>query len=142
MIEVFAYGTLRDLQYQRALFDVPMPTRPATLDGWQVVVHEGGFLTLVAAPGETVAGDLVALDDEALAIADAWEEVPLYERLRAEARTAAGESVPCWVYVRPTASRERPSAGALARHARREVLARIRDFRRGAGGPGGPLRRE
>lgn len=138
MIEVFAYGTLRDPQYQRALFDIAMPTRPATLDGWFVVVHEGGFLTLVAAPGESVAGDLVALDDEALAIADAWEEVPLYARLRAEARDASGERVPCWVYVRPTASRERPPPGELARHARREVLERIRDFRHGAG----PFRRD
>jgi gamma-glutamylcyclotransferase (GGCT)/AIG2-like uncharacterized protein YtfP len=142
MIEVFAYGTLRDPQYQRALFDVTMPMRPALLDGWLVVVHEGGFLTLVRAPGETVAGDLVALDDETLTIADAWEEVPLYERLQSEARTAAGELVPCWVYVRPTASRERPAAGELARHARREVLERIRDFRRGSGGHGGPFRRE
>jgi gamma-glutamylcyclotransferase (GGCT)/AIG2-like uncharacterized protein YtfP len=141
MIEVFAYGTLRDPQYQRALFDISMPTRPATLEGWRVVVHEGGFLTLIPAPGETVSGDLVALDDEALAIADAWEEVPLYARLRAEARAATGETVPCWVYVRPTASRERPSPGELARHARREVLERIRDFRRGSGGHG-KLRRE
>jgi gamma-glutamylcyclotransferase (GGCT)/AIG2-like uncharacterized protein YtfP len=138
MIEIFSYGTLRDPQYQRALFDCTMPTRPATLAGWQVVVHEGGFLTLVAAPGEVVSGDLVALDDDALAIADAWEEVPLYHRLRAEATTADGESVPCWVYVRPTDSRERPSPGELARHARRDVLARIRDFRRGLG----PLRPE
>jgi gamma-glutamylcyclotransferase (GGCT)/AIG2-like uncharacterized protein YtfP len=129
VIEVFAYGTLRDPQYQRALFDCPMPTRPATLDGWMVVVAEGGFLTIVAAPGETVAGDLVALDEEALAVADAWEEVPLYARLRAEARSSDGEAIPCWVYVRPTDSRERPVEGMLARHARREVLARIRDFR-------------
>jgi gamma-glutamylcyclotransferase (GGCT)/AIG2-like uncharacterized protein YtfP len=142
MIEVFAYGTLRDAQYQRALFDCPMPTRPATLAGWQVVVHEGGFLTIVAAPGESVSGDLVALDDDALAIADAWEEVPLYERRHAFATTADGDEVACWVYVRPTASRERPAPGKLALHARREVLERIRDFRRGRGAGGGPLRPE
>jgi gamma-glutamylcyclotransferase (GGCT)/AIG2-like uncharacterized protein YtfP len=138
VIEVFAYGTLRDPQYQRALFDCPMPTRPATLAGWMVVVHEGGFLTLTPAPEESVEGDLVALDEEALAIADAWEEVPLYVRLRAQARPDGGDGdVPCWVYVRPTESRERPAPGQLARHARREVLERIRDFRRGRGSTSG-----
>jgi gamma-glutamylcyclotransferase (GGCT)/AIG2-like uncharacterized protein YtfP len=129
MIEVFAYGTLRDPQYQQALFDATMPMRPATLADWQIVVHEGGFLTLIPAPGATVQGDLVLLDEEALAIADAWEEVPLYERLRVEVRTAGGEPVPCWVYVRATASRECPAPGELARHNRRDVLSRIRAFR-------------
>jgi gamma-glutamylcyclotransferase (GGCT)/AIG2-like uncharacterized protein YtfP len=129
VIEVFAYGTLRDAQYQQALFDAPMPMRPATLADWQIVVHEGGFLTLIPAPGEIVHGDLVQLDDEALAIADAWEEVPLYERLRVEACAAGGAPVACWVYVRATASRVRPAPGELARHTRREVLSRIRAFR-------------
>lgn len=129
MIEVFAYGTLRDPQYQQALFDATMPLRPATLPDWQIVVHEGGFLTLIRAPGEVVHGDLVLLDDEALAIADAWEEIPLYERLRVEARDAGGAPVPCWVYVRATGSRVRPAPGELARHSRREVLSRIRAFR-------------
>lgn len=129
MIEVFAYGTLRDVQYQQALFDATMPMRPATLADWQIVLHEGGFLTLVHAPGEIVHGDLLLLDEEALGIADAWEEVPLYERLRVEACSATGEPVPCWVYVRATASRERPAPGVLARHNRRDVLSRIRAFR-------------
>jgi gamma-glutamylcyclotransferase (GGCT)/AIG2-like uncharacterized protein YtfP len=133
MIEVFSYGTLRDPQYQRALFDCTLPTRTATLDGWLVVVADGGFLTLVRAPGATAHGALVSMDEEALAIADAWEEVPLYARLRVEARDAAGAFVPCWVYVRPTESREQPSPGELARHTRRDVLARIRDFRRSGG---------
>jgi gamma-glutamylcyclotransferase (GGCT)/AIG2-like uncharacterized protein YtfP len=129
MIEVFAYGTLRDAQYQQALFDATMPMRPATLVDWQIVVHEGGFLTLIRAPGELVYGDLVLLDEEALAIADAWEEVPLYQRLRVEATAADGAPVPCWVYVRATDSRVRPAPGELARHTRRDVLSRIRAFR-------------
>ncbi len=131
MIEVFAYGTLRDREYQRALFDRTLPMRPATLAGWLAVVAEGGYLTLVRAPGETVAGDLLTVDAGALALADAWEEVPLYERLAAEARTADGSTVAAWVYVRPSASRERPPQGMLARHDRPTVLAQIRRFRAG-----------
>jgi gamma-glutamylcyclotransferase (GGCT)/AIG2-like uncharacterized protein YtfP len=127
--ELFAYGTLRDAEYQQALFDRVLPMRPATLPDWIAVVAEGGYLTLVRAPGESVSGDLVTLDDAALALADAWEEVPLYERLRIVVHAPNGDSVPAWVYVRPSASRERAPAGMLARPERSEVLAQIRDCR-------------
>jgi gamma-glutamylcyclotransferase (GGCT)/AIG2-like uncharacterized protein YtfP len=131
--ELFAYGTLRDAEYQQALFGRALPTRPATLPGWYAVIAEGGYLTVVPAPGETLAGDLVSLDPAGLAIADAWEEVPLYERIRAEAIAAGGAAVPCWLYVRPSASRERAPAGMLARHDRSTVLAQIRAFRLSCG---------
>jgi acyl-CoA thioesterase-1 len=128
VIELFAYGTLRDASYREALFDRILPTRPATLAGWRAVVETGGYLTIVRAPGETLRGELLSLDDAALAVADAWEEVPLYERLRVEAQ-AEGAAVPCWVYVRPTASDDRAPEGMLARHDRATVLAQIRAFR-------------
>jgi gamma-glutamylcyclotransferase (GGCT)/AIG2-like uncharacterized protein YtfP len=94
------------------------------------VIAEGGFLTIVRALGETVTGELVTLDGAALAIADAWEEVPLYERVAVEARPADGAAVAAEVYVRPSTSRERAAPGVLAAHARDEVLSRIRAFRR------------
>lgn len=128
-MEIFAYGTLRDAEYQQALFDRTLPTRAATLPDWLVVIAEGGYLTLVRAPGESASGDLVTVDDAALAIADAWEEVPLYARLAVEAH-AGGTAIAASVYVRTTASNERAAAGMLARHARSEVLAHIRAFRR------------
>jgi gamma-glutamylcyclotransferase (GGCT)/AIG2-like uncharacterized protein YtfP len=128
MSDVFAYGTLRDPEYQRALFDGELPTRPATLEGWAVVVAEGGYFTVVATAGETVHGDLVTLDDGQLALADAWEDA-LYERRLVVARDAEGSPVPAFLYVRPSASRERPAPGTLARRERGEVLAAIRAFR-------------
>jgi gamma-glutamylcyclotransferase (GGCT)/AIG2-like uncharacterized protein YtfP len=129
-MEIFAYGTLRDAEYQQALFDRALPTRPAVLRGWLVVIAEGGFLTLVRAAGETATGDLVTVGDAALAIADAWEEVPLYARLEVEAHTGDGATVAASVYVRETTSTERALAGMLARHTRSDVLAQIRAFRR------------
>jgi len=128
-MEIFAYGTLRDPEYQRELFGRTLPTRPATLPDWLVVIAEGGFLTLVRAPGETASGDLVTVGEAVLGIADAWEEVPLYARLTVEAR-AGGTAVAASVYVRTTASNERAPAGMFARHARNAVLAQIRAFRR------------
>jgi gamma-glutamylcyclotransferase (GGCT)/AIG2-like uncharacterized protein YtfP len=129
MTQLFAYGTLRDEEYQQALFDHTLPARPATLPGWRAVVSEGGYLTVVRAAGDEVTGDLLALDDAALATADAWEEVPLYERVAVEVRTADGSAVEAQVYVRPSASRERAPDGILAQHGRHDVLAQIRQFR-------------
>jgi gamma-glutamylcyclotransferase (GGCT)/AIG2-like uncharacterized protein YtfP len=122
---LFVYGTLRDAEYQRALFGRTLPMRPATLPDWAAVVAENGYLTLVRAPGERVDGDLIVLDDDALALADAWEEVPSYERLPIEARDGGGAMVPALVYVRPTASTERAGSGVLASHERAAVLAQI-----------------
>jgi gamma-glutamylcyclotransferase (GGCT)/AIG2-like uncharacterized protein YtfP len=127
--EVFAYGTLRDAEYQQALFDRTLPMRPATLPGWLAVVAEGGYLTVVRAAAETLTGDLVTLAAAELTLADAWEEVPLYERLRVQAHSASGTPVAAWLYVRPSASRERAPVGMYARHDRATVLAQIRRFR-------------
>ena len=132
MNELFVYGTLRDAEYRRALFGSSPAARPATLPDWTAVVAENGYLTVVRAPGERVEGELLALDDAALARADAWEEVPVYERLRVDARDAAGAAVTAFVYVRPTASTERPAPGVLARHERARVLAQIRALVLGA----------
>jgi gamma-glutamylcyclotransferase (GGCT)/AIG2-like uncharacterized protein YtfP len=126
---LFVYGTLRDAEYQRALFGRMLPMRPATLPDWAAVVAENGYLTVVCAPGERVDGDLITLDDDALALADAWEEVPSYERLPIEARDGGGAAVPAFVYVRPSASRERPVQGTTSQHKREEVLAQIRRCR-------------
>jgi len=129
MIEIFAYGTLRDAEYQHALFGRVLPARPAVLAGWRVVVAESGFFTIVPDPAASVAGDVVMLDDDALEIADAWEDVPLYERLPVDVTADDGTHVAAYVYVRPTASRERPPENALAQHDRDIVLECIHAFR-------------
>ena len=127
MNELFAYGTLRDAEYQRALFGCDVPTRAATLPGWLAVVAETGYFTIVRVPGETVSGDIVTLDHAQLALADAWEGVE-YKRLPIEAHDATG-TVAAFVYVRPTASRERTQPGTLAAHPRAQVVAQILSFR-------------
>jgi gamma-glutamylcyclotransferase (GGCT)/AIG2-like uncharacterized protein YtfP len=128
--ELFVYGTLRDAEYQRALFGCEVPARPATLSGWLAVVAENGYFTIVRAAGETVSGDLVTLDDEQLALADTWEasEDVVYERLRIEAHDVTG-AIPAFVYVRPTESRERIEPGTLASKPRATVLAQIHTVR-------------
>lgn len=128
MIPLFAYGTLRDAGYQRALFGRSYPTRPATLAGRRVVIAENGYFTLIADPAAAVAGAVVELDRRALAIADRWEGAS-YRRRRVGAQvTGAGARV-CWLYVRPSASLAAPSPEVTAVHARGDVLAAIRGLR-------------
>jgi gamma-glutamylcyclotransferase (GGCT)/AIG2-like uncharacterized protein YtfP len=129
MSELFAYGTLRDPEYQRELFGHELRMRPATLPNWKPVVAEGGYFTIVPVEGDRVVGDLLELDGADLGVADAWEEVPHYTRLTIGVVAADGAPVEAWVYVRPTESREPAPAGMLARHDRDDVLAAIRRFR-------------
>jgi gamma-glutamylcyclotransferase (GGCT)/AIG2-like uncharacterized protein YtfP len=135
VIAVFSYGTLSDPEFQRALFDVEVPTQPAMLRDWMTVLTPSGYLTIVPAPGAILAGAIVHLDDAQRATADAWEEVPLYEARAVRAERANGEGVACIVYVQPSASRDPAPAHALAGHDRATVLAAIRAFRatRGSG---------
>jgi gamma-glutamylcyclotransferase (GGCT)/AIG2-like uncharacterized protein YtfP len=134
MIPLFAYGTLRSTAYQRALFDRDYPTRPATLAGWRVVVAEGGYFTVTPERRAIARGVLVELDAAALAIADEWEDVPTYERIRVRAHDVDRGPVDAWLYVRPTPLRTEPPPGALALHDDAAVLAAIRAFRsRGTG---------
>jgi gamma-glutamylcyclotransferase (GGCT)/AIG2-like uncharacterized protein YtfP len=129
MIELFAYGTLRDPEYQRELFGHELRMRAATLPNWMPVVAESGYLTVVPREGVDVDGDLLELDGDDMAIADGWEEVPHYTRMIVEVRAAGGSPVSAWLYVRPTDSREPAPEGMLARKNRDEVLAAIRAFR-------------
>jgi gamma-glutamylcyclotransferase (GGCT)/AIG2-like uncharacterized protein YtfP len=129
MTELFAYGTLRDAEYQLALFDRTLPTRPATLRGWRTAFTPSGYLTLVRDEKASVSGALVTLDAAAREVADAWEEVPLYELCAVRARDEHGAEVACHTYVRPSESGEPAPPDALARFDRAAVLEAIRVFR-------------
>jgi gamma-glutamylcyclotransferase (GGCT)/AIG2-like uncharacterized protein YtfP len=126
VIPVFAYGTLRDERYQRALFGRAFARTPARVTGWRTIAGERGYLTVVRDPAATCSGELVALDRRALAIADAWEGG--YRRVRVCAEDAGGALHGAWLYVRPTASLTAPPPGTLALRPHAEVLAGIRSL--------------
>ena len=129
MNEIFVYGTLGDPEYQIALYDRTLPTRPAKLTGWSVVVSESGYLTMIPDPGQIITGSIITVDGDVLNTSDAWEEVPLYARIIVEALEDDGTPVMCYAYARPSASRARPAPGATSAHERVRVLAAIRAFR-------------
>jgi gamma-glutamylcyclotransferase (GGCT)/AIG2-like uncharacterized protein YtfP len=130
----FAYGTLLDAEYQRELFGRSVPTAPATLRDWQAVFTESGFLTIVPQPGADVRGALVTVDERELAICDAWEEVPLYERTAVHVIRDDATDIATWAYVRIVDAGDPAPPGVLARHARTHVIHTIRRFVTEGGG--------
>lgn len=126
---LFAYGTLRDAEFQRELFGRSFPMDDARVAGFAVVSTAGGYLAAIAKPGASVAGALVHLDAAAYAIADAWEDMSVYERIETRADVPGGRSCACFMYVRTGAHGPPVADGRLADRSRTEVIADIRRFR-------------
>jgi gamma-glutamylcyclotransferase (GGCT)/AIG2-like uncharacterized protein YtfP len=126
---LFAYGTLRDPEYQRELFGAEFALEPARVCGFSVRGSAGGYLAAAADPGGVIEGALVHLDAAALTIADAWEDLSVYARAAAEAQLADGRRVPCFLYVRPGWTGAPVTDGRLADRPRADVIADIRRFR-------------
>jgi hypothetical protein len=107
--------------------------QPARVIGFVVVSTGGGYLAATARPRATIDGALVALDVSGYALADAWEDRSVYDRIAIEARTGDGRIRPCFIYVRPGARGVPITDGRLADRPRTQVIADIRRFRASAG---------
>jgi gamma-glutamylcyclotransferase (GGCT)/AIG2-like uncharacterized protein YtfP len=110
--------------------------RGARVTGFVVVSTTGGYLAAAACAGAHIEGALVALDAAAYAVADAWEDLTVYERIETEARGEDGRAQPCFMYIVPGARGEAVADGRLADRPRAAVIADIRRFRASAK-PGG-----
>jgi gamma-glutamylcyclotransferase (GGCT)/AIG2-like uncharacterized protein YtfP len=133
MLPLFAYGTLRDPGYQRELFDRTYPMRPAQARDFVVVGTRGGYLAALPRAGGTIAGALVELDAAGYAIADAWEDRSLYDRVKIQVSSGNG-SERCFVYVfiGSGAGSEPVADQRLTDRSRTAVIADIRRFRASA----------
>jgi gamma-glutamylcyclotransferase (GGCT)/AIG2-like uncharacterized protein YtfP len=137
VLPLFAYGTLRDPEYQREIFARTYAMRPAQVRDFIVVSTRGGYLAALPQAGATIAGALIELDAEGYAIADAWEDRTVYDRVEVEARDVDGRSERCWLYVyaRPAAGGSPVTDGRLSDRTRTAVIADIRTFRASADFP-------
>jgi gamma-glutamylcyclotransferase (GGCT)/AIG2-like uncharacterized protein YtfP len=133
MLPLFAYGTLRDPEYQRELFGRTYAMQPATVDDFAVVSTGGGYLAATASPGAMVRGALVALDEAAYAIADEWEDLAVYERIETDARLANGVRQRCCMYERAGVHGPAVTDERTADRSRAAVIEDIRRFRAEAG---------
>jgi gamma-glutamylcyclotransferase (GGCT)/AIG2-like uncharacterized protein YtfP len=131
MLPLFAYGTLRDPEFQREIFGRTFAMRLARVDDFIVLSTGGGYLAAVARDGATIQGALVALDAAAYRIADAWEDLTVYERVSTTARTGDGRARQCFIYTSRGSAASGPpvSDGRLADRPRAEIITDIRRFR-------------
>lgn len=126
---LFAYGTLRDPEYQRELFGAEFTMEPARIRGFSVRASTGGYLAAVADPAGVIDGALVHLDAAARLVADAWEDLTVYARAAAVARLADGRDVACFLYVRAGIAGPPVTDGRLTDRSRADVITDIRRFR-------------
>lgn len=128
-LPLFAYGTLRDPDYQRELFARTYPMKRAVAIGFIAVVAEGGYLAAMPRDGARIEGALVEFDAAGYAIADAWEDLAVYDRIEIEAMYQDGRPQRCFIYVQTDAQGPPVTDERLADRSRAEVVADIRRFR-------------
>jgi gamma-glutamylcyclotransferase (GGCT)/AIG2-like uncharacterized protein YtfP len=126
---LFAYGTLRDPEYQRELFGRTYAMQPARVSGFVVRSTGGGYLAATPTDGGTIIGAIVALDAAGYAIADAWEDRSVYDRIEVDAHCDDARIVRCFIYVRPGAQGAVVADARLTDRPRADVIADIRALR-------------
>jgi hypothetical protein len=107
---LFAYGTLRDVDYQRELFGRTFPMRAARVHGFVVVTTPSGYLAATARRG-------------------ASEDLAVYARIDVDAQLPGGTALGCQMYVQSAADGPEVTDGQLAARPRADVIAEIHRFR-------------
>jgi gamma-glutamylcyclotransferase (GGCT)/AIG2-like uncharacterized protein YtfP len=128
---LFAYGTLRDPDYQRELFGRTYQMHRAWVAGYIARVSRSGYLAAAPRLGALIDGAIVEIDAAGLAVADAWEDLDVYDRIEIDAQRADGRIVRCWIYVIADVDGPPVVDARLADRTRAEIIADIRRFRAG-----------
>ncbi len=92
MTQLFGYGTFRKTAWRNAILGAEYPAQPATLRGYRRIATGSGYLSLRESLFDValIEGVLVELDEVGWRIADAWEEVPKYQRVEIVVNTMHG----------------------------------------------------
>ncbi len=129
MLPLFAYGTLRDPDYQRELFGRTYQMHRAFVVDYAVTSTPTGYLAATPRAGFNIDGAIVEIDEVGLAIADAWEDRDVYDRIEVDAWRKDGREVRCFMYVVADADGPPIADARLTDRSRAEVIADIRRFR-------------
>ena len=99
-MKLFGYGTFRKPAWRTAILGADYPAQPATLRGYRRVATGSGYLSLRETLFDVslIEGVLIELDELGWQIADAWEEVPKYQRVEVTVNTMHGR-VPAIAYL-------------------------------------------
>ncbi len=92
MTRLFGYGTFRKAGWRDGILGAAYPAQPATLRGYRRIAVASGYLSLreTVLDVRLVHGVLIDLDEIGWRIADAWEEVPKYQRIDVVVNTMGG----------------------------------------------------
>jgi gamma-glutamylcyclotransferase (GGCT)/AIG2-like uncharacterized protein YtfP len=123
---LFVYGTLKDEEICRLLFNSGVVSESAVLDGYSLR-KTSDFLFITPQPDTRVEGRILLLTDEQLLIADQWEEIPYYTRKEVEV-CVGSRSLQAWVYTRDGAQGEPAIPGEISSLARKELIDVIESF--------------
>jgi gamma-glutamylcyclotransferase (GGCT)/AIG2-like uncharacterized protein YtfP len=123
---LFVYGTLKDEEMRRALFETQVPCEPACLRGYSLQ-SDGEFFFAFPHPDGLIRGSVLSLNEPQLALADLWEDVPSYSRVRVMVDLHDGEGE-AWVYIRLGVEGRIASPEEVSSLPRDEVLKMIADF--------------
>lgn len=96
MVELFAYGTLKDFEVQKSVFGRIIPGIEDELSDYQIATKkiEGRYLVIEYCKGGTVFGRVLAVTPEELAQIDHYEG-ELYSRKEVFLKSG----IKAWVYV-------------------------------------------
>lgn len=98
---LFVYGTLKDKDVQKILFEKELNCKEARLYDWAVFEDVDGYYYISRSNDDVVEGLVLELNAKQLEIADKWEEVPIYNREKVQIvidETGSKETV--WVYTK------------------------------------------
>ena len=130
-LSLFAYGTLGQSDVQQILFGEVVRSEPATLLGWQVAFCRGhSYLNISPAEGASAQGKLLTLSRNQLRIADQFEEIPFYQRIKVCVRTGEGSEREAWLYTRPGEAGEPPSGTRSSALPDAKLLEVTRNYRK------------
>jgi len=138
MLPLFAYGTLRDPDYQRELFDRTYHMHRAFVADYIVTHSPTGYLAAVPRAGNLIDGAIVEIDAAGLEVADAWEDLDVYDRIEVDAYLPDGRERRCYMYVAANPAATVLGDASLRDRTRAEIIADIRRFRGGRNAPGVP----
>ena len=123
---LFVYGTLKDPDVQKALFNKKPNMKRAHIPGWSLHVASDGYLFIKPMLDRSVDGVLLELEKEDLDRADLWEDVPTYRRERLSARTESDEIVGVWSYTKRYGAGKQYQEDGIGLHDKESVIQEVR----------------
>lgn len=127
MYYIFTYGTLKDKEFQRELFDRELNMEEATLYDYEVYSDNDGYFFIEKSIGHEIVGNVIEVSLSELNIIEQWEETPKYYRKNCNVILKSGDTKKVDVYFkRNYKEKNRIEGSTVTTNDRNEVIKDIR----------------